>query len=114
MTFVLKQRAFLKMYIISKAEKGGLYGFRMMEEMHEHFKNVGYKPSKSEVYKSLHELLDEGILDRRWRGREENKLQEIAIYNIKDMDKAKAYKKLLKADIDRSIAILQQGIKDNF
>ena len=113
-TFVLRQRAFLKLYMIYKAEKGGLYGLQILEDLRDRFKDLGYRPTRSEVYKSLHELLHDGLIVRDTIQKEGTEMQKLYIYRLGDKEKIKAYKDLLKADIDRSIALLNMALKDNY
>ncbi|MEJ9282226.1 MULTISPECIES: helix-turn-helix transcriptional regulator [Ureibacillus] len=113
-TFVIKQRAYLKLYMLHAAEKGRLYGLQILEELQNHFKDLGYKPTKSEIYKSLHELLKEGYVVREPITKEGTEMQTIYIYRLGDKEKVKAYKDTIKADIDRSIALLSRALKDNY
>lgn len=95
-------------------EKGRLYGLQILEELQNHFKDLGYKPTKSEIYKSLHELLKEGYVVREPITKEGTEMQTIYIYRLGDKEKVKAYKDTIKADIDRSIALLSRALKDNY
>ncbi|WP_342469450.1 Replication termination protein [Ureibacillus sp. FSL K6-3587] len=113
-TFIIKQRAFLKLYMLHEAEKGRLYGLQILENLQNYFKDLGYKPTKSEVYKSLHELLKDGYVTREPIIKEGAEMQTLYIYRIGDREKVKAYKDTLKADLDRSIALLQRALKDNY
>ncbi|MED3660858.1 helix-turn-helix transcriptional regulator [Ureibacillus sp. FSL K6-8385] len=113
-TFVIKQRAFLKLYMIHEAEKGRLYGLQILENLQDYFKDLGYRPTKSEVYKSLHELLKDGYLTREPIIKEGTEMQTLYIYRIGDKEKVKAYKDTIKADLDRSIALLKRALKDNY
>lgn len=60
--FLVKQRAFLKLYMITMTEQERLYGLKLLEVLRSEFKEIGFKPNHTEVYRSLHELLDDGIL----------------------------------------------------
>ena len=111
-TFVLKQRAYLKLYMLHEAEKGRLYGHQIMEDLQDYFKDLGYKPTKSEIYKSLHELLKEGYVTREPITKAE--MQKLYIYRLGDREKIKAYKDTVRADLDRSIALFNRAIKDNY
>lgn len=113
-TFVLRQRAFLKLYMLQKAEKGNLYGLQILSDLMDYFNDLGYKPTKSEVYKSLHELLKEGLIKRKWIDKEGTEMQEVAVYQIGDTEKVKAYKALVKIDLDRSVSLLNRALKDNY
>lgn len=113
-TFMLRQRAFIKLYLITMTEQKRLYGFKIWETLEEEFKEFGYKPQRSEIYKSLHELLDDGILKSHNVEKEGTKRQEVVVYQFKNHDEAKAYKKLLKAELDRCVGLLQKALKDNY
>jgi Replication terminator protein len=52
--FLLKQRAFLKLYMITYDEQERLYGMKLLEVLREEFKPYGYRPQHTEVYKALH------------------------------------------------------------
>lgn len=56
--FLIKQRAFVKLYLLSWIEHGRPYGQEMLDDFYKTFKNFNYKPNHSEVYKGLHELLE--------------------------------------------------------
>lgn len=112
--FVIKQRAFLKLYIITNIENGRWYGLQLLDEMRKEFKPFGFEPQHSEVYRALHDLLEDDILTRGKVVKEGSKYQEIAIYSIKDKEKAKTYKKMVKADIDRSAQLLRKALEDNY
>lgn len=112
--FLIKQRAFLKLYIITNIENGRWYGLQLLDELRKEFKPYGFEPQHSEVYRALHDLLEDGILTRGKIKKEGSKYQEIAVYSIKDKEKAKAYKKLVKADLDRCSQILRKALEDNY
>jgi len=100
--------------MLHEAEKGRLYGLQILENLQNYFKDLGYKPTKSEVYKSLHELLKDGYVTREPIIKEGAEMQTLYIYRIGDREKVKAYKDTVKADLDRSIALLQRALKDNY
>jgi DNA-binding PadR family transcriptional regulator len=110
--FLIKQRAFLKIYLIYMAEKERLYGLKYLETIREEFKNFGYKPNHSEIYKSLHELLQDGVLKRIKRVKEGINPQEVVYYVIADQEKANLYKKQLKVELDRCYNMLGKAIAD--
>lgn len=113
--FLIKQRAFLKLYLITELEKGRPYGYNLWEDLYEKFKPFGYKPGHSEIYRALHELEDdEGIIKREIIKKEGSKRKEVIIYRIVDPDKAKAYKELVKVDMDRSMHIIRKALEDNY
>lgn len=111
-TFMLKQRAFLKIYLIYMAEQKSLYGLQFLVEIKEEFKQYGYSPTHSEIYKSLHELIDSGILKRRKVTKEGMKFQEVVYYTLEDKREASLYKKQLKVELDRCHGLLGKAIKD--
>ncbi|SES32636.1 helix-turn-helix transcriptional regulator [Salipaludibacillus aurantiacus] len=113
-TFLLRQRAFLKLYLITLTEQERLYGLRILDLLRNDFKIYGYKPNHSEIYKSLHELMDDGILERYKKPKEGMKLQEVVYYRFKDYEEAQRYKKQLKVELDRCVGLLQKAIKDNY
>jgi DNA-binding PadR family transcriptional regulator len=112
--FLIKQRAFLKLYILSSIEKERWYGMQLLEELKTAFKPYGYEPQHSEIYRALHDLLEDGILTRKKIVEEGSKYKEVAVYSLKNKEEAKAYKKLVKADLDRCEQLLRKAIKDNF
>lgn len=110
--FLVKQRAFLKIYLISMAEKERLYGLKYLETIKDEFRVYGYKPGHSEIYKSLHELIDDGILRKMKRIKEGMKLQEVIYYMIEDKGKANLYKKQLKVELERCHKLLGKALAD--
>ena len=112
--FLIKQRAFIKMYLITNIENGKWYGMQLLDEMKKEFKPFGFEPQHSEIYRALHDLLEEGILTRGKIIKEGSKYQEVAVYSIKDKEKAKTYKKMVKVDMDRSAQLLRKAIEDNY
>lgn len=113
-SFVLRQRAFLKLYMLHKAEAGNLYGHQIMEDLQEHFKDLGYRPTKSEVYKSLHDLYNNELISRKPIKKQGTEMQTLYVYQIKDWEKVKAYKDLIKYELDRSVALLDRALQDNY
>ncbi|MFB5678779.1 helix-turn-helix transcriptional regulator [Paenibacillus terreus] len=119
MAFMIAQRAFIKLYLLTLVEKHWGYGYQMLEDMKFQFKEFGYIPPQSEVYRALHELVQEGILYRTKKlkkGDPRVDFQEIVMYNFTDegREKAALYKKQVKADLDRCIGMLRKAEKDNF
>ncbi|WP_338452387.1 Replication termination protein [Niallia oryzisoli] len=112
--FLLKQRAFLKLYLITNIENGRWYGLQLLDEMRKEFQPFGFEPQHSEIYRALHDLLEDGILTRGKIKKGDSKYQEVAVYSIKDKEKAKTYKKMVKADLDRSSQILRKALEDNY
>ncbi len=112
--FLIKQRAFLKLYLITNIENDRWYGMKLLDEIRKEFKPMGFEPQHPEIYRALHELLEEGILKRGKIKKEGSKYQEIAVYFIRDVEKANAYKKLVKYDLDRGYQIIKKALKDNY
>ena len=112
--FLIKQRAFIKLYLITNIENGKWYGMQLLDEMKKEFKPFGFEPQHSEIYRVLHDLLEDGILTRGKIVKEGSKYQEVAVYSIKDKEKAKTYKKMVKVDMDRSAQLLRKAIEDNY
>ncbi|MBS4176844.1 helix-turn-helix transcriptional regulator [Lederbergia citrea] len=112
--FLIKQRAFLKLYLITNIENGRWYGMKLLDELRKEFKPMGFEPQHPEIYRALHELLEDGILKRGKIKKDGSKYQEIAVYYIRDAEKASAYKKLIKYDIDRSYRMIRKALEDNF
>lgn len=113
-TFMLRQRAFLKLYLIKLVEEEKLYGLEILDTLRNEFKSLGYKPTHSEIYKSLHELMDDGVLNRYRQTKEGTKLQEVVYYRFSNYEEAKRYKKQLKVELDRCVGLLQKALKDNY
>lgn len=113
-TFLIKQKAFIKVYLLSQIEKGRSYGLQLQDDLYAAFRSFGLEPNHSEIYRSLHELTEEGYLTRRKVRKEGAKYQEIAVYTIKDPEKAKAYKAQAKMDLERGVGLLQKALHDNF
>jgi DNA-binding PadR family transcriptional regulator len=119
MAFMIAQRAFLKLYLITMVEQHRGYGYQMLEELKEKFRPFGYEPPQSEIYRALHELVHEGILYRTKKLKGEDPkvdFQEVVLYHFTDDagEKVKLYKKQVKQDLDRCLAILHKAVKDNF
>lgn len=116
--FLLKQRAFLKLYLLDLIERQKGYGFQMLDDLRKEFKAYGYSPTHSELYKSLHELYKEGIVTRekKIKGEPGVDFQEIVIYHLTDKGKKEAilYKKQMKTELDRCSALLNKAIKDHY
>ena len=110
--YMIKQRAFLKIFLITKIEKGRNYGSQLLEELQAEFNIYGYEPNHAEIYRALHELMEDGILKRSKQVMEGTKYKEIAVYSINDVEKLKAYKKLAKVDLDRCVGLLNKAVRD--
>ncbi|RCX17054.1 replication termination protein [Fontibacillus phaseoli] len=119
MAFMIAQRAYIKLYLINKVEQRRGYGYQMLEELKEEFKPFGYVPPQSEIYRALHELVQEGVLYRtkQLKGNDPSvDFQEIVLYHFTDngAEKAALYKKQVKTDLDRCIGMLHKAVADNF
>ncbi|MDQ0162739.1 helix-turn-helix transcriptional regulator [Bacillus alveayuensis] len=112
--FLLKQRAFLKLYLITMTEQERLYGLKLLDVLRNEFRPYGYKPNHSELYKALHDLIHDGILKQVKRKKEGTEFQEVVYYEFVDYEKAKKYKRQLKAELDRCRALIEKAIRDNF
>jgi DNA-binding PadR family transcriptional regulator len=116
--FMLKQRAFLKLYLLNNIPKQKGYGLKLLEELREDFKQYVYSPTHSELYKVLHELTREGIVRREKKllGEPGVDFQEIIIYHLTDkgQQEKELYKKQMKAELDRCLALLNKAIRDNY
>jgi DNA-binding PadR family transcriptional regulator len=110
--FLIKQRAFLKLYMISFIEEHKVYGLQASSELESKFRDFGYEPQHSEIYRSLHELIADGILLRKKKPVEGAKFKEVVVYEIADREKAILYKKQVKVDLDRSISLLRKALED--
>lgn len=119
MAFMISQRAFIKLYLITMVERHQGYGYQMLEAMKSEFGSFGYVPPQSEVYRALHELVQEGIFYRtkRLKGSDPRvDFQEIVLYHFTDegAEKAKLYRKQVKADLDRCLGLLHKAEQDNY
>lgn len=112
--FLLKQRAFLKLYLITMTEKERLYGLKILDVLRSEFKPYGYKPNHSELYKALHDLIHDGILKQVKRKKDGTEFQEVVFYEFVGYEKAKKYKRQLKVELDRCKALIEKAIRDNF
>jgi DNA-binding PadR family transcriptional regulator len=119
MGFMIAQRAFIKVYLITMVEQQRGYGYQMLEELRREFSNYGYSPPQSEIYRALHELVQEGVLYRtkQLKGNDPRvDFQEIVLYHFTDggLQKADLYKKQIKTDLDRCLGILNKAVGDNY
>ncbi|MCM3006480.1 helix-turn-helix transcriptional regulator [Priestia koreensis] len=114
--FLLKQRAFLKLYMITMTEQDRLYGLKLLDALRDEFRPFGYKPNHSEVYKALHDLIEDGVLQQVKRKKEGMKLQEVVYYRFPDggYEKAQLYKRQLKVELERCESMIKKAIRDNY
>lgn len=110
--FLIRQRAFLKAYIIRYVEEGRHYGLQIKDRLRIEFDAFGYKPEHSEVYRALHDLTQEGYLKRVKKIEEGSTYKEIVLYYIADSEKTKAYMKLVTEDLHRSQGMLMKSVED--
>ncbi|MDQ0088629.1 DNA-binding PadR family transcriptional regulator [Paenibacillus anaericanus] len=119
MAFMIAQRAYLKLFLIGMVERRRGYGYEMLDELKEQFKPFGYVPPQSEIYRALHELVQEGVLYRtkKLKGNDPKvDFQEIVLYHFTEegYEKAELYKKQVKADLDRCIGMLNKAVTDHY
>lgn len=119
MAFMIAQRAFIKVYLITMVEQHKGYGYQMLEDLRRDFKAYGYSPPQSEIYRALHELVQQGILYRtkQLKGSDPKvDFQEIVLYHFTSdgEEKARLYKKQVKTDLDRCLGILNKAVADNY
>ena len=112
--FMIKQRAYLKLFILTRIGANRVYGQQLIDDLRAEFKEYGFRPYHSEIYRSLHELLEDGYISRRRRKRTDDSYQEIYVYYIQDKEKVNAYKKVIKEDLERCRRLLDYGVKKNF
>jgi len=116
--YLVKQRAFIKLYLLTMIERKKDYAFNYLDEMKTELHKFGYQPTHSEIYKALHELTLDGVLYRtkKIKGDPRKDFQEIVLYRFTEegYEKAKLYKKQMKAELDRCVGLLQKAIRDNY
>lgn len=116
--FLLKQRAFLKLYLLEHIQAHKLYGSQYIDELKREFESYGYSPAPSEVYKSLHELTNDGYVTREKKilGEEGIGFQEIIYYQLTEEGKKRAdlYKIQMKEELDRCIGLLNKAVRDHY
>lgn len=112
--FMIRQRAFLKLYLITEIEKGKSYGFQLQDILLAKFAPFAFEPTLPEIYRALHDLAEDDILHKGEEKVEGAKYKKIGVYTIKDKEKARAYKKLVKMDLERCDGLLRQAVYDNF
>jgi DNA-binding PadR family transcriptional regulator len=115
-SYLIKQRAFLKLYLIKLVEEGKYYGLEMRKLIQEEFKQYSFFPSHTEIYDALHDLVRDGILYQERAPYKDAEFQKVFIYKFTadGMEKAKIYKKQVYIDLDRSIKLLKKAMKDNY
>lgn len=117
--FLMKQRAFLKLYLITMVEMKKGYALQMLDILQHDFKNLGYRPNHAEIYRSLDDLVEDGILYRvkKLQPNMNSKHKEVVYYHfVSDggFEEAMRYKANVKTDLDRCIKILRKAVADNY
>lgn len=115
--FLIKQRAVLKLYLLTLIEKKKMYGRQMLLYLREELEPYGFKPTHTELYKALHELEKDKIVRREKAPlhNHEDNYQEIVYYHLREEGRGKAetFKKQVKHDLDRSIQLLEKIRREN-
>ncbi|MGG1263746.1 helix-turn-helix transcriptional regulator [Brevibacillus laterosporus] len=112
--FLIKQRAYLKVYLITKIKKGRSYGLQLAKELGDEFIRDGFVPTSAEVYRSLDELVEQGIVSRHTQLQEGTEKKPIIVYKINDLHIADSYLQLVQQDLQRSQRLIEKALKDNF
>lgn len=116
--FLLKQRAFLKLYIYRIIDHNKGYASQYLNDLRNEFKEFGYKPSHTELYKVLHDLTRDGHVKREKQllRQEEAYFQEIVLYQLTEKGKKEyeLYKKQMKVELERCKGLLDKALKDNY
>lgn len=116
--YLVKQRAFIKLYLLTMIERRKDYAFNYLDELRTEFQQFGYQPTHSEIYKALHELTLDNVLYRtkQIKGDPQKDFQEIVLYRFTEegYEKAKLYKKQMKSELDRCSGMLQKALRDNY
>lgn len=117
--FLVNQRGFLKLYLLTMIEeKKHRYAHEMYKELDDELKLFGYRPTRSEVYKTLHEMTREEYFYRQTRikGDPAVDFQEIITYELSEKGKeaAKLFKKQMKTELDHCIRLLRKAVDDNY
>lgn len=112
--FLMKQRPYLKLFILTKIGTQRIYGQQIIDDLKKELKPFSYKPYHSEIYRALQELLESGYIKRSRKKLHEDSYQEIFIYYIRDPDKVQAYKKTLKIELERCKAMIEFALKNNY
>ncbi|WP_284645804.1 helix-turn-helix transcriptional regulator [Paenibacillus silviterrae] len=116
--FLVKQKAFLKMYLFTLIERDELYGLQFQDTFEAELSKHGYRPSHSDIYKILHEMYASGWVTRteELRSKDKDGFQKVIYYRFTDegRQQAQAYKKLMKVELERCIGLLQKALQDNY
>ena len=116
--FLMKQRAFLKLYLLRYIEREKKYGREFLDELQEQFKDFGYVPPHSEIYKVLHELTREELVKRekQIKGDPKHDFQEIIFYKLTEKGKEEMdlYRKQMKVELERCQGLIKKAIEDHY
>lgn len=116
--FLLKQKAFLKLYLLEIASNPRDYGSVVLEDLRTKFKPYGYSPSHTEIYKTYKELYKQGYVKKKTeiKGDPHENIQEVYVYYLTPEGKKEleVYRKLMKTELERSIGILETALKDHY
>ncbi|WP_053219497.1 helix-turn-helix transcriptional regulator [Virgibacillus senegalensis] len=114
--FLVKQRAFLKLYLITLIENKHLYGLKLRDLLKEEFRDLGYKPNHPEIYKALHDLIEQGIIYQQKEIKQGASYQEVVYYQFtaEGKEMAQAYKHQLRVELERCLKLLEKALRDNF
>lgn len=116
--FMLKQRAFVKLYIFKTIDEHKGYAYQYLEDLRNDFESYGYKPSSSEIYKTLIELTKEGYVNRekKIKGEKGVDFQEIILYQLTDEGKKEydRYKQQMKVELERCKGLLDKALRDHY
>ncbi|EIL83355.1 helix-turn-helix transcriptional regulator [Bacillus altitudinis] len=114
-TFLLRQKQFLKLSAITYIEQERYYASEILQLLKKEYSEFGYKPSHTEVYKALNELVEEGMLERHARKQgEDYQYKEVVTYSLIDRTAAANYKKKTHELLVNSKKMIQKIIKNNF
>ena len=116
--FLLKQRAFLKLYLYRTIDRSKGYGSQYLDDIRAEFKMLGYRPTHTELYKVLHELTRDGYVKRekKIKGEKGVDFQGIILYTLTQEGKAEyeLYKKQMKVELERCKDLLEKALQDNY
>ncbi|WP_263117585.1 helix-turn-helix transcriptional regulator [Bacillus subtilis] len=116
--FLLKQRAFLKLYVYKIIDHSKGYGSQYLNDLQKEFSVFGYKPTHTELYKVLHQLTRDGYVKRekQIKGQKGVDFQEIVLYQLTDEGKKEydLYKVQMKKELERCRGLLDKALKDHF
>lgn len=116
--FLLKQRAFLKLYVYRIIDQNKGYGSQYLHDLQAEFQMLGYRPTHTELYKCLHEMTRDGYVKRekRIKGEKGVDFQEIILYTLTETGKKEyeLYKKQMKVELERCRNLLDKALRDNY